>query len=97
MYVKDGIAYAENPAPEIRLVSIRALPDYRLWLRFSDGQPRLFDFTPMLDKPCYEPLKDAVAFSQVYLDYGVPVWADGEIDLAPEHLYEYSTIIESVS
>jgi len=33
----------------------------------------------------------------VYLDYGVPVWADGDIDLAPEYLYEHSTLIESVS
>ena len=97
MYIKNGIAYAENPTPEVRLVSVRALPNHRLWLRFSDNQPRLFDFTPMLEKPCYEPLKDTIVFTQVYLDYGVPVWADGDIDLAPEYLYEHSTLIESVS
>jgi hypothetical protein len=29
-------------------------------------------------------------FKGVYIDYGVPVWNDGDIDIAPETLYEQS-------
>lgn len=28
-------------------------------------------------------------FNSVYIDYGVPVWNDGDIDIAPEYLYKH--------
>jgi len=39
-------------------------------------------------------LKDEQLFRQVYIDYGVPVWNDGEIDIAPEALYEQGLPVE---
>jgi hypothetical protein len=44
----------------------------------------------MFKFPVFEELKDPNAFNEVYLDYGVPTWLEGKIDLSPEMLYEES-------
>ena len=88
MYIENGIAYAGEKAPMLKVYGIRPMEGYKLWLRFSDGTTKVFDFVPMLDKPAFAPLKDVETFNKVYIDYGVPVWNDGDIDIAPEYLYE---------
>jgi len=87
MYSVDGIAYADNQDNPIIVVSVRALEDYNLWIRFSNGETKVFDFTPLLEKGVFNALKNKKVFEDVYVDYGVPVWCNGEIDIAPEHLY----------
>lgn len=90
MYIKDGIAYAGEPKLLLKVIGVRPLPDYRLWLRFNTGETKIFDFRSQLDSPAFRPLKDPAVFSAVYIDYGVPVWNDGDIDIAPEYLYQNS-------
>ena len=87
MYVKDGIAYANEQENSITVVSVRAMDGYKLWIRFSTGETKIFDFTPLLDKGSFSTLKDKELFKGVYVDFGVPVWCDGDIDIAPERLY----------
>lgn len=87
MYVVNGIAYAGDPTPVIRISGVRPLEDHKLWVRFSTGEAKIFDFKPLLDKPAFAPLVDEKLFKQVYIDYGATVWNDGEIDIAPEMLY----------
>ena len=88
MYVIDGIAYAGEKEKPIKVISVRAMGNYMLWLRFSTGEQKTFDFAPLLDSVGFLPLKDKALFNSVYVDYGVPVWNDGDIDIAPEYLYE---------
>lgn len=88
MYIKDGIAYAGEQAPAIKVSGVRPLDDFRLWVRFNTGETKVFDFKPLLDKPAFAPLADKAVFDGVYIDYGVTVWNDGEIDIAPEALYK---------
>ena len=85
-----GIAYAGNPAPMLRVQGIRPLEDFKLWIKFNTEESRLFDCKPLFDKPCYAPLKNPDIFRDASLEYGVPVWNGGEIDIAPEFLYEHS-------
>lgn len=87
MYIIDGIAYAGEKTPEIKVKSVRPLDGYRLWLRFNTNEEKIFDFSPLLAMQIFAPLKDKALFEGVYVEYGVPVWMDGEIDLAPEKLY----------
>jgi len=87
MYTIDGIAYASEQESPITVVSVRAMEGYKLWVRFSTGETKVFDFTPHLNKGAFCALKDMAVFNGVYIDYGVPVWCDGEIDIAPERLY----------
>ena len=89
MYIIDGIAYAGEKLPEIKVAGVRPLDNYKLWLRFNTGEVKVFDFKPLLDEEAFAPLSDKDIFNGVYIDYGVTVWNDGDIDIAPETLYEY--------
>lgn len=87
MYIVDGIAYAGEPKAVIKVSGVRPLPNHQLWVRFNTGEAKIFDFKPLLSCPAFESLKDESAFNDVYIDYGVTVWQNGEIDIAPEKLY----------
>jgi hypothetical protein len=88
MHVIDGIAYAGEAEKPITVLSARPLTDHKLWLRFSTGETKIFDCKPLLQTVGLSPLKDTALFNEVYVDYGVPVWNNGVIDIAPEYLYE---------
>ena len=85
MYIINGIAYAGEPVQPLKIVGVRPLEEHRLWVRFSSGETKIFDFKPLLKTPAFAPLADEKIFSAVGIDYGVPVWNDGEIDISPEH------------
>ena len=87
MRIIENIAYAEKQQSSIKVKSVRPLREYRLWVRFTTNEEKVFDFSPLLDFPCYQPLKDKAIFDSVYVDFGVAVWNDGTIDIAPERLY----------
>lgn len=91
MYIVDGIAYAGEPKQPIKVCGVRPMQDHVLWVRFSTGEAKTFDFKPLLSSPAFAPLSDTAVFNAVYIDYGVPVWNDGDIDIAPEHLYEHGS------
>lgn len=95
MYIVDGIAYAGEQTPALKVSGVRPLKDHLLWLRFSTGEARVVDFKPLLEKPAFAPLADITVFQNVYIDYGITVWVDGEIDIAPETLYGMSVPAES--
>jgi hypothetical protein len=87
MYTKNGIVYAEKETL-LKVNGVRPLKGHKLWVRFTTGETKIFDFTPLLSLPAFAPLKDEETFKNVYIDYGVTVWNDGDIDIAPEELYE---------
>ena len=69
------------------VVEVKPLPEYGLFVRFADGlsgqvQLREEDFAGALS-----PLRDSRFFEQVFLDQGAVAWL-GEIDLAPDAMYE---------
>ena len=51
MYVLDGIAYAGKQEPVIKVCGVRPLVGHKLWLRFTTGEAKVFDFTPLLKEP----------------------------------------------
>ena len=96
MYIVDGIAYAGEPKSHSelpRIISIKPLANYQLQLHFKDGAKKIYDCSHLLDKPLYQPLRNTEMFNGVYLDFGVPTWNDGQIDIAPETLYANSVSI----
>jgi hypothetical protein len=88
MYISDGIVYGDDRAPFKKVTAVWALGNYKLRLRFSTGEERIFDVKPQLKYHVYKPLTDEALFNSVYLCYGVPTWQNGEIDFAPDTLYE---------
>ncbi|MDR0596525.1 MAG: DUF2442 domain-containing protein [Clostridiales Family XIII bacterium] len=87
MYVKNGIAYADEPGKILSVKNVRPLNDYKLRLTFSNGEIRIYDFAPMLEYPAFRALKDKAVFNNAYVDCGTVTW-NGETDIASEALYK---------
>jgi hypothetical protein len=81
----------KESAMEILLdvVSVEVGADYTLFLEFENGEKRIFDMRPYLDKKPFLRIKDSPLFAQAKVDYGTVVWP-GNIDIAPETLYDRS-------
>lgn len=71
------------------VVKVEARPDYSLLLEFENGERRVFDMTPYLEKKPFAPLKGSPLFAKASVAYGTVVWP-GDIDIAPETLYDRS-------
>ena len=72
----------------IWVTDARTLPDYRLWVRFSDGvagEIDLKDFIAADTCPIVVALRDLTTFSAIRVEMDTVVWANG-FDLAPEFL-----------
>lgn len=95
MFIQDGIVYAGEKSPAIKVSGIRPMDDHLLWIRFNTGEAKVFDFKPLLNAPAFAPLKEEAVFKGVYIDYGVAVWLDGDVDISPEYLYENAIAYES--
>ncbi len=71
-----------------RIVSAKALPQWKLEVAFSDGTRGIVSLQDRLFGPVFEPLKDLTFFSKVEVDeFGAICWPNGA-DLAPDALYE---------
>lgn len=97
MYIVDGIAYAGEQEPVIKVSGVRPMENHRLWLRFTTGEAKIFDFKPLLSQPAFLPLADQAVFNGVYIDYGVTVWNDGDIDISPKFLYDNAVSAEGAA
>ena len=73
----------------IRINAVRALDDYHLELAFNNGEIRLFDARPYLDKGIFIELKDVSYFRSVRLAFGSIAWPH-EQDFGPDSLYAES-------
>lgn len=68
------------------VTAIKALPEFRLWLRFDDAVEGTADLSDLVGKGVMASLADPTVFASVSLVDGVPRWGD-EIDLCPDALY----------
>ncbi|MEY3760299.1 MAG: hypothetical protein RIR39_1790 [Pseudomonadota bacterium] len=72
-----------------KVIKVIPMDDYILVLNFDTGEWKRFDVKPYLEMGVFKQLKDISKFKQAYVDYGTVVWP-GEIDIAPETLYDLS-------
>ena len=71
------------------VVKVEAKPNYKLFLEFENGEKRIFDMLPYMDKKPFVELKGSPLFAKASVDCGTVVWP-GNIDIAPETLYDRS-------
>jgi len=69
--------------------SVRVRDDYLLEIEFRNGEIRLFDAKPYLEKGAFRALKDLSRFRQAYVAFDTVCWP-GNLDIAPETLYDRS-------
>jgi hypothetical protein len=68
--------------------TVETRPEYKLVLTFENGEVRLFDMAQYIDQKPYNKLKNSL-FKSAKAEYCTVVWP-GEIDIAPETLYDES-------
>jgi len=73
----------------IEVHSVETASDFSLLLTFTNGQRRRFDMRPYLHYPVFRRLENPGYFALARIDYGTVTWP-GNIDIAPETLYERS-------
>ena len=96
MFISNGIAYAGTRAEEMHVCSVKPLDDMMMIVTFASGEKRLFDATCLLAYPAFQPLMDKEIFRAAQVEYGVVTWMDGDIDIAPETMYEKSYAYEDM-
>ncbi|WP_145019333.1 DUF2442 domain-containing protein [Geobacter argillaceus] len=73
----------------IEVCEVTTSPDFTLCLLFNNGENRTFDMRPYLQYPVFRRLENTAFFSLARVDYGTVTWP-GDIDIAPETLYDRS-------
>lgn len=89
MFTYNGFVYGGNPIDDIKINTVKPLEDKMMIVTFSNGEDRLFDAS-VLSSPAFEQLNDQKVFMKPSIEHGVIVWADGDIDCAPEFIYKNS-------
>lgn len=90
MFVVNGIVYAGEPREELKVSDASLIDDFYMLLTFSSGERRVFDGKKLLEYPAFFPLTNQKIFDGFKINRGILTWQDGEIDIAPEKLYEMS-------
>jgi len=69
------------------VVEVRPEPDYCLFVRFADGTQGHLQLSPDELTGALAPLRDRRFFESAFVEHGAVTWP-GEIDLAPDAMYE---------
>ncbi len=71
----------------IRPLTVQALPNYRLYLEFSDGEKGEVDLSDLAGKGVFEAWDDYSFFEQVSVSAHRSIQWDDEIELRSDALY----------
>lgn len=74
------------------VISVKATTDFQLELAYQNGEHRRFDMRPLLTMRPWDRIASPQLFSRAAVAYGTVIWP-GEIDIAPETLYDDSVPI----
>ena len=77
----------KNPVWVVK--DVTAQKDYTLLITFANGEGRIYNARPLLDKAIYASLQNLAFFMRAKASCGTVIW-DDDVDIAPEHLYECS-------
>lgn len=72
-----------------KITEVRPLQNYRLFLRYENGERRVFDVKPYISGAWFGELRDISVFNTVRVSGSSVEWAGGQ-DIAPHELYELS-------
>ena len=76
------------------VIAVRPMDGFQLDLEFENGERRRFDMRPLLAMKPWNRIATPALFERVQVNYGTVVWP-GEIDIAPETLYDDSVPLET--
>lgn len=76
------------------VIAVRPSLDFHLDLEFVNGERRRFDARPLLLMKPWDRIAAPHLFACARVEYGAVVWP-GDIDIAPETLYDNSVPLAS--
>ena len=68
------------------IIDVKAQDDYQILLSFENGEKKVFDMKPYIDKGFFKQLQDKTYFKTVKHHFDSIQWANGQ-DLSPDTLY----------
>lgn len=83
-----------NSKIEPRPVEVKPLENYKLYIKFKNGEEKIYDLKETLKNKMFKKLKDVEYFKNVKVSGCTIEWQCGE-DIAPENLYNDSISIEN--
>lgn len=77
-------------------IEVKAIEEYKLYIKFKNGEEKILDMEPELNEKFYKRLKEYEYFKNVKIsETGITIeWQNGE-DIAPENLYYNSNTIKN--
>ncbi|OHC90142.1 MAG: hypothetical protein A3J99_01070, partial [Sideroxydans sp. RIFOXYD2_FULL_59_7] len=68
---------------------VKALPAYKIFVKFADGTEGWVDMLAFLERDCgvFKVLRDVERFNAVFVEHGAVAWP-GELDLAPDKMHD---------
>lgn len=76
----------------LKITQVVYMNNYTVKIKFNNGEYRIFDFGPVISKyPVFRSLSDLNLFRDYTLTDTLE-WNNGEIDIAPEYLYEHGVV-----
>ena len=78
------------------IITVHPRPNFQLDLEFQNGERRRFDARPLLAMKPWTRIASPSVFNLVRVEYGTVVWP-GEVDIAPETLYDDSVPLGCLS
>ena len=67
-------------------VKVQPLENYKVKIKFDNGEKKIFDVKPYIEGSWYGQLKNKLYFNQVKTDGYTIVWPDGQ-DICPDDVY----------
>lgn len=77
------------------VTDVSAIGNYLLQVKFENGELKLFDVSPYLDKGIFTELKNENYFKQVRVAFGAVEWPHGQ-DFSKDTLYLLGTPISDM-
>lgn len=75
------------------IIEVKPLNDYKLLLTFNNGEKRIKDMKPYLDRGIFKQLRNKEFFESVKIAYGALSWNEN-IELCADSIYMTSELVK---
>ena len=72
-----------------KAIEVTPLDDFKLKIKFNNGEEKVFDVKPYLNYKAFEKIKDFKEFKLVKID-GLSIKWECGVDICPDELYNLS-------
>jgi hypothetical protein len=84
--------WANKNMNRIKPIDVKALNNYKLEIKFSTNEVKLFDCVPYLTGDWFSELLDNKTFNSVRVSGSTVMWPGGQ-DICPDCLYDNSVLV----